>query len=303
MRGTSFVSFGVAAALLAGQSSVSHAQEILELDPSSPWVVDYDDESCALRREFGGPDNPVVLQLRQFVPDREAFSIQVVGPNLQWSGRPAARLLLRFLPDEESSERFGVVRISAAELGHGVTFHSSLTPPTEDDQPPTLVDLTTPTTPEERAAFAARAQQVTGIEVSHAFTQVVRLNTRSLGNPMQAMSACLDELLTHWGVDVEAHRTLQRKAAPLDRRGWALAVQRAFPRVDYAERADLTVRLDVSASGEVTGCHLQQNIGDDAFLDTACRQFMRYGRLAPALDAQGQPIASYLIQTVLYNAY
>lgn len=197
MRGKYLVSVGVAAALLVGAPVVGHAQETLELEPSSPWVVDYADESCALRREFGGPENPVVLQFTQFEPNSPVFQIDIVGPNLRWNARETERFVLQYVPDELGSTVFGAMRITAGERGNGLTFYASMSRPTDATSANAGMEEAAPSQQEAAATLVARAQEITGIIVSGAFTQVLRLDTRSLGNPMQAMGSCLDELMTH----------------------------------------------------------------------------------------------------------
>jgi len=260
--------------------------------------MDYAEESCALRREFGGPENRVVLQIQQFVPDSPMFSIQVVGPNLRWNNTAPDRLHLRYLPDEAPTMLGVVLRITAGELGHGVAFHAPLNFPFFA---PTADTGAVPVSQEQRNAMAARAQQITGIELRDAFTQDMTLNTRSMGAPMHGLQACLGELLTHWGIDVAAHQTLQRKAFPVDQEEWARALQRAYPRSVAGLNADITVRLDISADGQVAACHMQQRLGDEAFGATACTQLIRHARFSPAIDAQGNPIASYYIQRIMYR--
>lgn len=76
---------------------------------------------------------------------------------------------------------------------------------------------------------------------------------------------------------------------------------RAYQGMELGQGATLTVRLDVAADGQISGCRLQQSIGEDAVGELLCRQIQRFGQLLPALDAHGQPIASYSIQRIRFH--
>ena len=62
----------------------------------------------------------------------------------------------------------------------------------------------------------------------------------------------------------------------------------------------IRARLDISESGEPTACHIQAPISEPAFEREACEQLMDEGEFFPALDAQGNPIASYYTVAIAY---
>jgi hypothetical protein len=120
---------------------------------------------------------------------------------------------------------------------------------------------------------------------------------------MEAMTLCLGELEAHWGVDVEAHRTLTRAAEPRDYDKLVREMVKDYPGEMARRRipAYLRVRLDVSAEGMPTGCHMQSAINDESFGKKACDNMMRFARFYPALDAQGSSIRSYYQVSVVYQ--
>lgn len=63
--------------------------------PSSEWIVDYADDSCALRRAFKVGDEQAILQLRQFAPG-ENFEVVLLSSTLTRTDK-APRV--RFEPD------------------------------------------------------------------------------------------------------------------------------------------------------------------------------------------------------------
>ncbi|MCL6249446.1 energy transducer TonB [Altererythrobacter sp. KTW20L] len=267
----------------------------LDLAPSSAWVLDYAADSCALRREFGGPDTPVVIELRQYAPDRIDFQVLAVSSNFRLKSRSTARnLAVRYLPDVDSSPTGIAFNMQPSNGMNGITFTSTLFP----------AQWESPSTDRLTAADRiARESEVVAIELVNAFRDDVVLTTGSLRAPMEAMRGCLDELLTHWGIDVEAHRQLASPVAPLQMEDWARAVYDVYPArmVRSGSQAILRIRMNVSDEGMPTSCSMQTRMGEEEFERTACEILMRRARFSPAIAADGTPIASYYILSVVYS--
>jgi hypothetical protein len=193
----------------------------LNLAPSSAWVLDYAADSCALRREFGGPDTPVVIELRQYAPDRVDFQVLAVSSHFGLKSRSTVRnLAVRYLPDAEPSPTGLAFNMQPSNGMNGITFTSTLFP---------AQWLSTSTDRLTAADRTARESEVVAIELVNAFREDVVLTTGSLRAPMDAMRGCLDELLTHWGIDVEAHRQLASPVLPLQMDDWARSVYDVYP--------------------------------------------------------------------------
>jgi len=60
----------------------------------------------------------------------------------------------------------------------------------------------------------------------------------------------------------------------------------------------VNVRLDISAAGRVTGCHIQMPLSDPAFEQNSCVEIEHGLEFEPALDKDGKPIASYFVTSV-----
>lgn len=148
-----------------------------------------------------------------------------------------------------------------------------------------------------------QAGQITGMRVDGGFEQQVLLRTGSLAAPLRAMDACLDELMLHWGIDVEAHRHLSRAVEPLDYDRLAREIVNNYPRemLRQHQQAMVRVRLAVGADGSATGCNLQNDYNETQFEQVVCQNMLEYARFEPALDAAGQPIASYYQVAVTYR--
>ena len=119
---------------------------------------------------------------------------------------------------------------------------------------------------------------------------------------MAVMRSCLDDLLGHWGINVEAHRSLMRQVKPRDMERWVRPIIRNYPSemLRTGEQGVVRIRLNVSAEGEPTDCSVQLPMSHDTFDEEACAQLLRYAEFEPALDGNGAPIASYWTTSVIY---
>ncbi len=333
--------------VLAGGSLLAgpvHAQDFVELAPSSAWAMNYDDDSCALQREFGVGENQVYLELRQFGPET---SLQVVVAAKNYRTR-RWNFELTFGPGFDEPLDIEALNLSLNEgyKGKLFSFEASRTGPGSELVRDAFLTSSSIFTAEEKAILTEgfglgpetqRSRRfwsdednvellnrfrtvfersaalenylqsfesgVESLSFHDAFDQDFTLHTGKLRAPMEAMRTCLDELLTHWGIDAEAHKSLTREVIPENRQDVLRIMQRDYPGEMLTEGrpADLRVRMDVSAEGEPTACHLQTGFSDESFERTACQNLMRVARFLPALDAEGEPIASYHQFHVMYR--
>lgn len=282
----------IAAALAAAiPSPALPAEEMLRLEPTSPWNIDYADDSCALKREFGQAPDGALLELRQFAPD-EAFSVLVAMDKHDFHLRPPK---VRFLPEAEPRTIDRAMHFEDKRGMKAVKWYDRFAPEAPAPQ-------LTPT-PESDKGSKAPETAVNALEVASTFGRTVVLMTGEMHKPMEAMRACLDELITHWGVDAAAHRTLSQHAEPDAQLVWAREIQKYYPSemLRQGKGAEVSVRMMVDAKGTPTECHIQIKSQDPMFEQTACEQMMRAARFKPALDAAGRPIASFWTTRIVYR--
>ena len=278
------------------------AKEPLRLTPSSKWNVHYAEDSCRMARSFGEGDQKVVLMVARYQPG-DALRLSFIG-------KPAHTRLNE-----------GVVRLrfGPAEAEQEVQFY----PGTLANKTPTLIIRgavrLAPRSPEEIAAYEASVKArrfdfdwpditpeqeaaVTFVEVKRAVRQPFILETGSLGAPLAALEKCTDELLGHWGINVAKHAALSRKVKPRSNPGdWVTS--RDYPTEMWmmGKRAIVQFRLNVDVAGKPTACHIQQSTRPKAFDDAVCKAIMRNAKFEPALDAGGDPIASYWLNSVTFH--
>ncbi|WP_169053498.1 energy transducer TonB [Alteraurantiacibacter aquimixticola] len=253
--------------------------------------MDYAEDSCALRRAFGAEGQEVVIELRQFQPG-DGMMFTAYGEPLRTRMRPA---LFRFEPVGEEQSRENAQLLEVEGFGRGITLDISLHP---------VADGEAEAEPETVAVRETREAAMTGISISGILREETVFQTGSMAAPVGALRNCMDELLTHWGIDVEAHRSLQRQVEPKDYDGWVhTIVNTGFPRsmIRRGENAIVRVRLIVGTDGRAVSCHIPIAIGHPDFEEAACRTLMDHAKFDPALDANGDPIESYWVTSIAYR--
>jgi len=267
------------------------AEATLEMAPSSAWVVDYAADRCALRRAFAAGDEQATLELRQYAPG-DNLEVIVVS-NIPTRSRRGPRV--RFEPDADWYDPPGAMLLDVA-AGHGVMYTDTL-------QPTALKPSGKPYAPWSDQDRDAREASITGLTLAGPFEPTLTLATGRMRQPMEAMRACLHELVTHWGLDATAQETLSRKVMPIDQMGWARQTMDAYPTdmLRAGKSARLPIRVLVGTDGKPTACVALEGYAEPSFERAACASAMRYSRFEPALDASGQPVASYFVTTIVYT--
>jgi len=265
--------------------------EIRTLEPSSNWIMDYADDSCALRRTFGEGSDLVWLELRQFAPGDE-FLVTVGSAAFQAQKRvPKSRFdpggPLRAQPLAAYGDYGTDVR--------GLSFPDSLRPALRGETPDSLL----PWSEEERDA---RETSATSLYVEESSERGVQLQTGELHKPMTAMRACIDDLLTHWGIDPEVDDHLTSRAKPRNQAVWARPIQSRFPKglFNVGRTSRVTFRLLVDAEGKPEACRVMRPVTDEAYQETICGILMDRAEFEPAFDAAGSPVKSYYLLNVVY---
>jgi hypothetical protein len=269
-------------------SSPAAANETLVLEPTSPWELDYAEDSCALRRLFGEGDRQTQLEMKRFQPGPELQT--TVASKVKMSKQP---IRFRFGEEREWEEEYPLFAQFGDEL-QGVIFTRSLhhTSPGEDSEREGATGAYLKTAPALEAEAAARIDALT---LSGAFEHDLVLRTGPLEAPVEALNKCIDDLLTHWDLDVEAHKTRTRSAGPtnLERRQLVEPPARRLGHWGPAR-----VRLAIVETGQVTQCHIQLPPGDPPSEERGCARIRNEFDFEPALDKDGRPMKSYYVTSL-----
>lgn len=302
-RVSRYISFvAVTAALLVPMTTGAAAKEPLRLKPSSKWNVHYAADSCRMVRSFGEGDQKVTLLADRFEPG-DSLRLSFVGKPVN-TRHNEGTIELRFGPTEEVQKiLFYPALFVDKSPALMLREDARLAPRTEAEYAAYEAALKggdygfqwSKITPEQEAA-------VTFIEVKRSVREPFILETGSLGPPFEAMRKCTDELLNHWGIDVAKHATLSRPVTPTGNPAkWMKSSDYPPAMLAAGRRAIVQFRLNVDAGGVPTACHIQQSTRPKEFDDAVCKAIMRNAKFTPALDADGNPIVSYWLNTVIFQ--
>lgn len=286
------------------------ATQPVRLQPSSPWVIDYAENSCRLLRTFAEGDRKVVMGLESEAPDE--VDMLVFGKPLDgYSNEVPAR----FLPVQGKSMKGRTAQTSDKREPAILWSRVALLPDdvaarnekrledrrsNPDVRPPPLDLAEEAQTRAKRLEFAVNA---TELEIDARRNRPVVLETGSLGEAIKMFDKCSRDSLRDWGVDPDIEDKIVR---PL----WSPDVRKWFTPDDYprnmqfkGEESDVKVRLLVDASGKVTKCTSLSHFKERAFNDVVCDKFMKRAHFEPAELADGTKVPSFYTNHIVFRLY
>lgn len=295
----SIVSSLIVFALAVSSQAAAAAPAPLVLKPTSSWQVDYGDERCRLARQFGEGKETVFLLMDRFGPT-EYFKLTIAG-KLMKAPLEKGEANVQFGPNEPEQK----LEFLNGNLGDepALVFSSSAR-----IAPPNAVE-TLAINDRKKAEWVVlqpisedRKKAVRNLRVGKPLRKPLILETGSMRGPLAALDKCIDTLLTSWGVDLERHKGLIREAAPLKSPDkWIVSSDYPRNMLAVGQPALVDFRLSVGPDGVPTACHIQSTSRPKEFDEAVCKSVMQRARFSPALDAQGQPLASYYQNRVYFR--
>lgn len=303
MRSKSIVAAIAAAPLLVG------ASQPLRLQPSSPWDVDYAENSCRLIRVFGADDKTrTVLILESGAPGE--MDMLAVGNPLQSYGE---KVSATFLPMRSKSIDGDVVEDERAHLPAILwpqvrmmsddvlaTFNKKREQRWSKPgvRPPPLDLNEEAGYRQERHEFATEA---TGLEIGNHRNKPVVLETGSLGEAMRMFDKCSRDLLKDWGVDPDLEDKIIRPVWSSNPNLWFSSTDYPADMAARGEESQVTIRVLVDATGKVTKCTSISHFKEPEFNKITCAIVMKRVRFAPAELADGTKVPSYYVRRVIFR--
>lgn len=285
-------------ALVAATLPAAAQEEPRVFTRTGQWQLEAADEECRIARVFVNGDQQIALALERNRAD-PLVRIVLVTNALSFY-RTAEELGYRFQPTGEQR----AARYITAEMADGERYYNLgnvllAAMPAPGTLPPA------PGTPQpvyDRAAEQAYAAGITAIELNQGLTQPVRLETGSLRAAVTALQACEDDLLRSWGLDWEKHQTMTRRATPEGQPAdWIPNGTIGFGDFAALSAGRNPFRVLVNAEGRPTDCKALWVSLDATKNERVCNAIMERGRFSPALDAAGQPMASYWMVDYLFG--
>lgn len=297
-------------AVIAATPMILAAAEPMRIPPSSPWVVDYADDSCRLIRTFGEGKTETKLILESSAPGEmdmlaigkplrtyltavparfvpvggKTFDGRVVesatnhDPAILWSST------IRMLPD-------GAYESYQEEFGYPPKYDPAVRPP--------------PLNLSKRDAYGMQRNQfaagITGLEVQIRPGRSVILDTGSLGKAIEIFDKCGQDSMHDWGVDTDIEDKIVRPVWALNRGKWLSAADYPPAMIDQGKESEVTVRLLIDASGAVTKCTSLSHFAEVEFNRITCEGIQKHARFAPAELADGTKVPSFTTTRVNYR--
>ena len=281
------------------------SDDVIVLQPGSQWMLDAAAERCTLGRQFGTAENPIWLRLDSYGATRSYWAM-VWGKDAPWSSGPFGRLAYRLTPDDDLYwTTAGQGKMGEANARF---FNTNLGPSDREDMEDEAAEWDS-ITPEQwqtvrasraasRAAIIAFQKRVENIEI-HLGERTFDLRTGPMEKPLAALALCALDLQRYWGLDIDQQQTLMRPAAPKE--GAIRRMQNSYParQLIAGSSAHVPVRIMVGADGVVTQCVIQIDGVEEGFRKSVCDNLS--GTYQPALDSNGQPVASAFLTSVTYR--
>lgn len=303
LAGASALSMLAAPMPLAAQDGAPRA---FTMDGS--WTLDAGDDYCRLAANFTNEGDTISFGLERNRADNLARMIlvtdaittyrgaQALGYTYEPGGEERMAMFLRSeTPGGQDYFNLGAVFIGPDPFGAGPGASepggdaAAPAAPGADTAPGTFVQP-----PYDRAAELAYAANISSILVDEGLRTPVRIQTGSLRAPIQALQACTDDLLRVWGLDYEKHQTMTRRAAPSGpAHEWLATGTIGFQDFPLLSGGRNPVRVMVDAEGRPTSCHVHWPSLTERKNASICEQIMDNGEFEPALDAEGNAMASY----------
>jgi hypothetical protein len=279
---------GALAAVLAAPAA---GQDTLTLKPSGDWTLDYAEDSCTLRRTFGGGESPAWLEIMQLAPG-VTYRITVSSSGLPMSRRRAPAV--RFLPDGAESSYDLAAYGDYGEGFEGVAFYAMILPTTPEDVAQLGVVPT-------NGAVVASEAGTTGVEVRRAFDPPIVLQTGSLEGPLEAMRACMTDLVAHWDLGSAKGKLLSRPV-PRNMARWSSPIRDSFPRglVQFDGPSRIQARVIVGSDGKPETCRVIEPVVNDDYEQRTCGIILKDGEFEPARDAEGNPVRDIDVLNIVY---
>jgi hypothetical protein len=286
-----------ALAFLQGAPQAALAQDSVRVfKPATQWAADYGDDYCRLARDFTDGKTTLSLAMDRVQPIN---SVRVILMGDIKTFRGANEIGYSLLPSggerkgpfwpAKSADGREYFNLGEMLIAAPFVFNPQAAPP-----PPPEPGKPVAIPPYDRAAEQAYAGGINAIVFTSGFSEPLRIDTGSLKAPLTALQKCTDDLLIVWGLDAVKHQTMTRGAQPAtEANKWVPNGTIGFGDFGKLGGSSNQIRVMVSAEGKPTACAVHWASLDQKTNDALCKGIMEKGAFFPAVDKDGQPMASY----------
>ncbi|KRA81493.1 hypothetical protein ASD76_13190 [Altererythrobacter sp. Root672] len=278
----------VAGALCVLQEGVAQAQSALQLAPSEEWELGSGAESCWISRRFGEDDKGLFVRVENFGTGSR-LRVFMRGKPLPQRDSGILEFQTRYSPNGIANDRLGILNRSGN--APTLTYLEALT----------QREGTSGTGDPAEDAYAGLEPATNELELIFSRGAPVALQFGSMATPLDRLQECAAGLPAKWGFDIEQQRALSRPAMPIDQGQWIDSGTFPWEYLRNYQSVVVHLRLRVDDQGMPTDCVVQAPQFERAASEIACRSIMASARFEPALDAEGEPVASYFTTSIFYK--
>ena len=284
------------------------ASQPVRLEPTSPWVVDYAENSCRLIRTFGEGKTQTKLAFESSGPGEmdllatgkplDSFDEQVPAKFLPVGGKTFDGLFARTVPDGVPAILWSSPRMLPDNVFDAIWNEAKERQLNPGVRPPPIPVAQKEYYKQQASSFAAAA---TEFEIQSRRNQPVILETGSLGPPMDALQKCARDSLKDWGVDPDLQDKIVRPVWTVNPSGWLFANDYPGEMLRSGKESEVVARLLIDANGTITKCTSLSHFKEDEFNRITCANITKRARFEPAELADGTKVPSYMTKRVIFR--
>ena len=291
---------GVVAAIALNLSNGVSAQTT-QLEPQGNWTLDFADEKCRLTRLFGENDEATLFYLEQFAPSDQA-SMAIAGNPIGPLSR-GDEIKVRFGPRDEHYYDLPLTEAKFGNIGDGIMLRflplSDLQERDKNDKEKGGSHFDTIGVPR------IDPDEIKGVEWLSLLRRgrEVVLPLPGFQQAIAALNTCSLDLVRHWNLDTQEHKTMSRLVEPLNLSEVAEKITKEYfgGALRNGEQANLNLRIIVNENGSIDECSVS-NVTTVKYLKTnACDIFGRRAMFTPARNAAGEPMKSFYDVELVYR--
>lgn len=282
----------------------------IRLEPASDWELREYDDKCRVIRTFGSDENELTLWIDKGGPGP--------GVNLTLIGRPVrspygAYVRVGFVPGEAVDRNFITASSSKGRpvLGLFGVLPVSLRAEPEggedkaDAEGEEIVNLTQGSASgvATEETLKRRYAAITSLELSGAVIDPITLELDRVLPMADDLFKCAAALSQRLSRNPAAEGGLARGVRTVDEASWARQIQENYPAHLWQseQQGSVAVRLTVNKEGRASFCEVTGFSGPASFNETACLELLRHARFSPAMDIEGNPVASFYSTRITYR--
>jgi TonB family protein len=302
MRLGSFIACAAVAPLLIA------ASQPVRLQPSSPWIVDYAENSCRLIRTFGSGKTTTKFALESPAPGQmdmlvvgkplETFLEQVPARFLPIGGKTFDGLVARSVVNGDPAILWSSVRMLPDSVFDQLEKEGKKLGKDPNTRPPPF-DLT------QRDYYRTQVREfaaaTTELEIDTRRGRSIILEMGSLGEPLAKFEECGRESLKDWGVNPDIEDKIVRPVWAINPSEWLFASDYPRDMVMRGKESEVAVRLSIDAGGKVTKCTSLSHFTEEEFNRITCEDIVKRAKFEPAELADGTKVPSYYARRVIFR--